>query len=66
MNKLLITICSELIEVALTAIHSILDTFAFNLYRLNAATNALSMRVSASFNSDLGHLFLSKLAQSSD
>ena len=66
MSKLLITICSELIEVALTAVHSILDTFAFDLYRLDAATDALSMRVTTSLNSDLRHLLFSKLAQSSD
>ena len=64
MSKLLITICSELIEVALTAVHSILDTFAFDLYRLDAATDALSMRVTTSLNSDLRHLLFSKLAQS--
>ena len=62
MSKLLITICSELIEVALTAVHSILDTFAFNLNRLDAATDALSMRVTTSLNSDLRHLLFSKLA----
>ena len=66
MSKLLITICSELIEVALTAVHSILDTFAFDLNRLDAATDALSMRVTTSLNSDLRHLLFSKLAQSSD
>ena len=66
MSKLLITICSELIEVALTSIHSILDTFAFDLNRLDAATDALSMRVTTSLNSDLRHLLFSKLAQSSD
>ena len=66
MSKLLITICSELIEVALTAVHSILDTFAFDLYRLDAATDALSMRVTTSLNSDLRHLLFPKLAQSSD